>query len=156
MWCPHSRRQVGTAGNKVLYCPGSGGVPPPPLIPLSWPPGHGRQGGGKKESSCHWLPRYFLAFLSLSPALRVLIVWCPFTFPPLQAQRTTCPCTRRPQAPWRHYPVPAPHCCLLKPFSNSPTSPGLPAPGGPQASTDLSLHAPETVIFFFFFPTFSA
>lgn len=96
--------------------------------------------GSLLGSSCCWPPHYFSAFLFLSFVLHVPIVWCPFTSPPLQTQRTTCPCAPRPQAPWCHYPMPAPHCCLLKPFSlpSGPSqTPPLPQVWQPPRSAEL-------------------
>lgn len=67
----------------------------------------------------------------------------PFTFPALPTQRTTGTSTPKPHAPLRHFPVPAPHCCPLKPFSlpsgpcHTPPPPRVPHHPLPPRSAQL-------------------
>lgn len=123
--------------------------PFPPLFPSSQPHGHGRWVGSRESSRVFWPCHSFPAFHFLSPCLHLVIFWFPSHSHLCRHKASLAPSTPRPQAPWRHYPIPTPHCFLLKPFSlpsgpsQTPTSlsPALPTGllGGPQGSTDLSL-----------------
>lgn len=138
----------GAAGNKELYCPGSGRVSSLPFSSLlaSW---HGRWGGGEKESA-----RVFLSLAaSLLPSISLFkfSLSGPLPVPPQWTPRTT-PSSPPGLAPWHNRPIPAPHCCLLKASpsirsgpSQTPLSP-LAWPGprcaellGDLGSTGLSL-----------------